>query len=156
MRSRCQQTSRCLESPASHAGDAGSSLYRELKAGSVACLSCHAELPSSHCGGVEVTQPLCSRKKSASVAIPEGPKADGVAIQDHSRPSSRQNLHLCTQEAQTTYRWRIFGHTSCSRGLHPITQLQGMRSASVKNRATHGSFRGIKSGTNSLSLNGIR
>ncbi|KAJ8108449.1 hypothetical protein OPT61_g8166 [Boeremia exigua] len=51
-------------------------------------------------------------------------KGEGRACDD-SRPfaalQQAQSLRLCTQEAQTTDYWRIFGQTPGARGLRPIT-----------------------------------
>lgn len=70
-----------------------------------------AELAQWWCGGDSAqAKPPFRRKKSASAIIPEGSKADSVTTQGLLRPSSsKQTLRLCTQEAQTTALWRIFG-----------------------------------------------
>ena len=102
---------------------------------------CLAQLPSSHSAEwwCWVTQPWLA--------------AEQVGFGGHSRRSDdsrplatlqlTQNLRLCTQEAQSTACWRIFGHTSGSRGSYPITQrVRDVQcSASVKSRATHAMVR---------------
>jgi hypothetical protein len=51
-----------------------------------------------------------------------------------------QILRLATQEARTIARWRVFGLSSVPGVRSQSPNARGMCSASVRNRATHGSF----------------